>query len=184
MSPQEIGEIRNGLAQFTGSELFHAHWLRRFVYTDGVEYLAEKCGAYWLLDAIASWQPEAMKDGKLREIQFWRLVVKPARAPGIPGLPQFKCLPANNLNPVTPGIRPCGGPMGTKNHRDVEGVEPEASDVMAPPAAGEDRRTAVLYCDRDANDVAFKQEIPFTDFPLEAIQLYLSNGVLLLPSEY
>ena len=123
MSPQEIGEIRNSLEQFTGSELFHTHWLRRFVYTDGVEYLAEKCGAYWLLDAIASWQPEAMKDGALREFQFWRLAVKP-------------------------------------DH------------------------TAVLYCERDTNNVAFKQNIPFTDFPFEEIKLYLANGVLLLPSEY
>ena len=123
MSPQEIGEIKNGLAHFTGSELFHKHWLGRFVYTDGVEYLAEKCGAYWLLDAIASWQPTALKDDKLREIQFWRLAVKP-------------------------------------DH------------------------TAVLYCERDTNDVAFKQDIPFTDFPLDEIKLYLSNSVLLLPSEY
>lgn len=29
-----------------------------------------------------------------------------------------------------------------------------------------------------------KQEIPYTDFPLESIKLYLIDGVLLLPSEY
>ncbi|MDA2934976.1 hypothetical protein MYX82_11635, partial [Acidobacteria bacterium AH-259-D05] len=28
------------------------------------------------------------------------------------------------------------------------------------------------------------QEIPYTDFPLEKIQLYCIDGVLLLPSEY
>jgi hypothetical protein len=28
------------------------------------------------------------------------------------------------------------------------------------------------------------QEIPFTDFPLETVKLYLINDVLLLPSEY
>jgi hypothetical protein len=29
-----------------------------------------------------------------------------------------------------------------------------------------------------------RQEIPFTDFPLEEITLYLANGTLLLTSEY
>lgn len=28
------------------------------------------------------------------------------------------------------------------------------------------------------------QEIPYTDFPLEELKLYLMNGVILLPSEY
>jgi len=29
-----------------------------------------------------------------------------------------------------------------------------------------------------------KQKIPFTDFPLEKLKLYLMDGVILLPSEY
>ena len=29
-----------------------------------------------------------------------------------------------------------------------------------------------------------KQEIPYTDFPLKEINLYLTDNVLLLPSEY
>ena len=45
-------------------------------------------------------------------------------------------------------------------------------------------QSATLTCERDSDDVALTQEIEFTDFPLEEVRLYLSNGVLLLPSEY
>lgn len=45
-------------------------------------------------------------------------------------------------------------------------------------------RSATLICERDQGDVAIEQQIPFTDFPLAEIKLYLQEGVLLLPSEY
>ena len=45
-------------------------------------------------------------------------------------------------------------------------------------------RSAVLVCERDSEDVAVTQEIPFTDFPLELVTIYCQGGVLLLPSEY
>lgn len=42
------------LAQFTGSENLYCHGLARSVlYTDGAQFMAEKAGAYWLLDEIA-----------------------------------------------------------------------------------------------------------------------------------
>jgi len=42
------------LAQFTGSEQLYRHSLvKRFCYTDGVKYIAERAGAYWLIDEIA-----------------------------------------------------------------------------------------------------------------------------------
>ena len=41
------------LNQFIGSENYYKHFLG-YHYTDGVKYLAEKAGAYWLLDAIFS----------------------------------------------------------------------------------------------------------------------------------
>ncbi len=40
-----------------------------------IQYLAEKAGAYWLIDAIASHQPQVLKDSMLQEIQFWKLKV-------------------------------------------------------------------------------------------------------------
>ncbi len=50
----------------------------RMVLTDGAKFVADNggtSGAYWLMDAIASHQPKAMKDERLREIQFWKLTV-------------------------------------------------------------------------------------------------------------
>ena len=112
------------LEQFIGSETFYRHWLG-IVYTEGVKYLAEEAGAYWLIDAIASWQtsPKIKRDPMLQRIQFWRLRVNPDN-------------------------------------------------------------TAVLTCERDSDDIALTQKIKFTDFPLESITLYLSDRVLMLPSEY
>ena len=50
-------DLERSLSMFTGTEVCH-RWsiLFMFVCTDGVKYLAEKAGAYWLLDAIASYQ--------------------------------------------------------------------------------------------------------------------------------
>ena len=44
--------------------------------------------------------------------------------------------------------------------------------------------SAVLTCERDTVDVALTQKITYTDFPLESVIFYLTNRVLLLPSEY
>lgn len=63
-------------------------------------------------------------------------------------------------------------------------------DVNPNPAEGEPK--AVLRCERDTNDELLRQEIEYTDFPLEHIKLYAcrqptENGdimVVMLPSEY
>ena len=56
---------------------YHKHWLGLY-YTDGVKFLAEKAGAYWLLDAIASHQknPKILKSPELQRLQFWKLKVE------------------------------------------------------------------------------------------------------------
>lgn len=58
------------LNQFTGTEHWYRHWLG-ILYTDGVKFLAEKAGAYWLIDAVASYQ------NKVKHIPFqiWTLVI-------------------------------------------------------------------------------------------------------------
>lgn len=64
------------LAQFTGTENWYRHPLcPRITYTDGVKYMAEHAGAYWLLDLIVSHQ----LDAKVRreEFQVWKLQVTP-----------------------------------------------------------------------------------------------------------
>ena len=42
------------LNQFTGTEHWHRHTLNtKITFTDGVQFLAERAGAYWLIDEIA-----------------------------------------------------------------------------------------------------------------------------------
>jgi hypothetical protein len=47
------------LEHFTGTEHYYRHALARgVVYTDGVKYFADKAGAYWLLDIVATELPK------------------------------------------------------------------------------------------------------------------------------
>jgi hypothetical protein len=52
-------------------------WKRRtpipITYTDGVKYLQDKLGAFWLTDAIASYQSKQFKEQY--EFQVWKLTV-------------------------------------------------------------------------------------------------------------
>ena len=120
-------QLQNDLDRFCGSEDFYEYKMlgrfRVFVYTDGIKYLCENAKAYWLLDAIASYQPKCKKDPMLKDMQFWTL----------------------------------------KKHESGSG--------------------ATLTCERDSGDVAIKQEIPYTDFPLDEVKVWLENGTLYLPNE-
>jgi hypothetical protein len=70
-------EIQKGLAQFYGTDgytrLSPLHG--NLICTDGVTWLAQNADCFWLIDAIASHQPECQKDAMLREHQFWTLKV-------------------------------------------------------------------------------------------------------------
>ena len=62
------------LRQFTGTDQWFRHILvRNVLYTEGVQYLAEKANCYWLIDKIATNQmlPELRKE----EFQVWKLRV-------------------------------------------------------------------------------------------------------------
>ena len=112
---KKICDIQAELRQFTGTENYYKHWLGN-VYTDGVKYLAEKCQAYWLLDAIFSYH-------RKEQFQVWTLKVKDNKA--------------------------------------------------------------VLEMREDTGEpIKVRQEIKYTDFPLEEIKLFLIDGVLLLTNEY
>lgn len=76
-------EIEAELRHFTGDLERTRHALnRRVIYTPGIAHLAERCGAYWLIDEIAlaqmspRLQDEQVQDGRLREMQFWTLLVE------------------------------------------------------------------------------------------------------------
>lgn len=68
------------LNQFTGSECYYRHSLNpRTVYTEGVQFLAARAGAYWLLDEILLIQPPA-GEMALPEFQCWTLTVHEDRS--------------------------------------------------------------------------------------------------------
>jgi uncharacterized protein DUF6876 len=63
-------ELEEELRQFTGTTRYYRNFTG-LLYTDGVHYLAEKAGAYWLIDLVASYQP------RLHDVPFqvWELRV-------------------------------------------------------------------------------------------------------------
>jgi hypothetical protein len=44
--------------------------------------------------------------------------------------------------------------------------------------------SAILACSRDSEDVAFREVVRATDFPIAYLHLYVQDGVLMLPSEH
>ncbi len=78
--PLSLQELR----QFSGDDQRYRHAInRRVIYTPGIQYLAEKAGAYWLIDAIAihigskPMQRKMALDPRAGEMLFWSLTVKP-----------------------------------------------------------------------------------------------------------
>lgn len=61
------------LRQFTGTCHYYKH-PSGLHYTDGVQWLANHANCYWLLDAIASWQPASFHLVGA-EFQLWTLTV-------------------------------------------------------------------------------------------------------------
>ena len=116
------------LNQFTGTSQYYTY-MAGLKLTDGVKYIADEAGAYWLLDIIASYQTDA----KIRRegFQIWELKLSPK----VEG---------------NPHAQPCVVTMKT--------------DTDKP--------------------LLVKQELCYTDFPLDSITLWLIDGVILLPSEY
>ncbi|WP_088347306.1 MULTISPECIES: DUF6876 family protein [Rhodomicrobium] len=45
-------------------------------------------------------------------------------------------------------------------------------------------RAALLTCEDGNGNPVFRKQIEYTDFPLDRIQLYLTDNTILLPSEY
>jgi hypothetical protein len=61
------------LSQFIGSEQLFRHGLsRKHLYTEGAQFVAERAGAYWLLDKIALHGSPAIAR---EDFQVWKLSV-------------------------------------------------------------------------------------------------------------
>ncbi len=124
---QELArELTKGMGHFyNGTECYYAHWVKSpygesYKYTDGVQYVAEKGGAHWLLDAIFSYR-------RKEPFQVWRLEV----------------------------------------------------------TEKDEKRSATLTMKEDSGrKPKVTQQIMFTDFPLDSVEMWLIDGVLILHSEY
>ena len=61
---------------------------------------------------------------------------------------------------------------------------PELQEFQFWELKVKENRSAILTCFGDEDKIILTQQIPFTDFPLPEIELYLVEKVLMLPSEY
>ena len=116
---QEKREIEENLKNFCGTTTYYKYLCNTSL-TDGTKYLAEACGAFWLMDIIASYQQKFSHC----LFQIWELKIT---------------------------------------------SRPKAVVTMK-----EDTDSPILA----------KQEIEYTDFPLDEIKMYCENRVIFLPSEY
>jgi len=80
-------QLQAELDHFTGDSDRYRHPLnRRVIFTPGVKHLAERAGAFWLIDAIAihlgskPFVEEALRDPRVAEVHFWRLTVEADRS--------------------------------------------------------------------------------------------------------
>lgn len=65
-------DLQVDLAHFNGTEDYHVLTMSKsLLATDGVKYLCEKAGAYWLMDVIASHQ--ISMHVRREEFQVWKL---------------------------------------------------------------------------------------------------------------
>lgn len=82
-SQQQLAhELKTELPQFRGDGERYRHSLnRQVIYTPGVQYLAERAGAYWLVDAIAihlsstKFRRVIQNEPRILDLHFWRLDV-------------------------------------------------------------------------------------------------------------
>ena len=109
----------NELRQFSGTEHWYKH-LSGYLYTDGVQYVAQEGGAYWLIDKILF---TTRAKNNLQEFSAWKLGVN-------------------------------------------------------------EDRSAILVCEDGNYHELYREEIEWTDFPLNKIEIWFENGVLILPSEH
>ena len=76
-------QLEVNLAHYTGAEDYFRHGLnRRLIYTDGVKYLADQAGAYWLIDVVASVQHTGIRLAR-HLFQSWSLIVDTDKATGL-----------------------------------------------------------------------------------------------------
>jgi len=74
----KTNELKAHMQQCTGTTQYHKLTLMPLLATDGVKMVAEKAGAFWLIESIASYQ--VRPSVKELAIQFWTLEVSGGQA--------------------------------------------------------------------------------------------------------
>ena len=70
---QQVTDYIEGRA-WGGTESYRQSAIPGLLFTDGVFHVAVTCGAHWLIDVIASWQPSIRKrHGEQAGFQLWIL---------------------------------------------------------------------------------------------------------------
>lgn len=64
MTPEALAALKSELSHFIGTEKYH-RWSSIFpdFLTDGAKYLAEKAGAFWLMDIVGSVRRKVLAKG-------------------------------------------------------------------------------------------------------------------------
>lgn len=78
LTQQDAATLDADLTQFCGTDNWWRHWTDRITYTDGVKFLAEKAGAFWVIDLVASHQTARLRQ---EEFQIWNLTVDREKTP-------------------------------------------------------------------------------------------------------
>jgi hypothetical protein len=77
-------QLRSALPHFHGTQQWHRYspLFRQALLTDGVLFLCENAGAYWLADAICShiFTDRKKFSPQANPMQFWKLTVKDSKA--------------------------------------------------------------------------------------------------------
>jgi hypothetical protein len=72
-------ELLQELQGYTGTETWWRHWANRKVtYTDGVKEFADKAGAHWFLDILATELPKLVREHRFLEV--WCKVTQDEKA--------------------------------------------------------------------------------------------------------
>lgn len=68
---EKVAAVQDYILQCNGTENYYKHPFSKVVYSDGVKFVAETCGAHWLIDLILSHQTNAKV--RAQEFQVWSL---------------------------------------------------------------------------------------------------------------
>ena len=166
------------LDSFTGTAgYYRTH--PNLVITDGVKHLCENADCFWITDILSSYQNLCRQQESLRDMQFWTLRPYPQRNAHVVGTIGHMLNALGKIPAPKPEIKTEGGIL-CYSRLNSEGGTP----------------MAYIVCERDSDDAAIVQDIPFTDFPFDTLPeikiwvqpTLMPNGKLVmvayLPSEH